>query len=177
MFAAAFALLSAVAFADATQVKSVKAGNDPIRQQGNWTLHDIASSALILEDAAADAPSKLSASLILDEFRMQCPYGDHVGALIPVEGASPKQYTLQFVKDDAQLPEGAIKDGWFKTDATDDFSHPDLQKLGNSKVGENGIFDVVEGNFDFPALTWVEKSAEAGEGFEILVDYAHDLTC
>ncbi|KAL1751970.1 hypothetical protein FB107DRAFT_278162 [Schizophyllum commune] len=165
MFAAACALLSAVAFTDATQVKSVKAGNDPIRQQGNWTLHDIPSSALILEDAAADAPSKLSASLILDEFRSART------------ATTPKQYTLQFVKDDAQLPEGAIKDGWFQTDATDDFSHPDLQKLGNSKVGENGIFDVVEGNFDFPALTWVEKSAEAGEGFEILVDYAHDLTC
>ncbi|KAL1696944.1 hypothetical protein GGG16DRAFT_42367 [Schizophyllum commune] len=177
MFANVLALLSAVAFVDATQVKSVRIGDDPIRQQGNWTVHDVASSAVVLENAAAGVASTLSATLILDELRMECPYADHVGALIPVEGASPKQYTLQFVKEDAQLPAGAIKDGWFQKDAADDLIHPDQQKLGNSKVNQNGVFDVVEGNFDFPALSWVEKTPEPGEGFLVVVDYSHDLTC
>ncbi|KAL1718841.1 hypothetical protein EV715DRAFT_200429 [Schizophyllum commune] len=106
MFAIALALFSAIAFIDATQVQPINACSDLVHQQGNWTLHDIASGSpsVILEDAPADTAS----SLIPDDFRIQCPSGHHIGALVPVEGASPKQYTLQFVVDDEQLPEGAI---------------------------------------------------------------------
>ncbi|KAI5827411.1 hypothetical protein K523DRAFT_418460 [Schizophyllum commune Tattone D] len=103
MFAIAFALLGAIAFIDVTQVQLIKACSDPVRQQGNSTLHDIASS-VILEDTPANALSALD----LNDFRIQCPGGDHIGALVPVEGANPTQYTLQFVEDDSQLPDGAI---------------------------------------------------------------------
>ena len=44
-------------------------------------------------------------------------------------------------------------------------------------MNQNGVFDVVEGHFDFPALSWVEKTPEPGEGFLVVVDYSHDLTC
>ncbi|KAI5889702.1 uncharacterized protein SCHCODRAFT_02751210 [Schizophyllum commune H4-8] len=106
MFAIALALLGAITIINVTSVKSTKACNDPVHQHGNWTLHDTASgpSSVILEDASPDTAS----SLILDDFRIECPSGHHIGALVPVEGESPKQYALQFVEDDAQLPEGAI---------------------------------------------------------------------
>ncbi|KAL1665947.1 hypothetical protein GGF50DRAFT_51659 [Schizophyllum commune] len=99
MFAIALALLGASAFVHATQVEPSRTSNDTVSQ-----MYDITSSSTILEGASANAPYPL----ILDDFRIPCPSGDHIGALVPIEGASPKQYTLQFVEDDAQLPEGAI---------------------------------------------------------------------
>ncbi|KAL1704596.1 hypothetical protein EV121DRAFT_205471 [Schizophyllum commune] len=104
MFAIALALLGASAFVHATQVEPLRTGNDTVSQlEGNWTLYDISPST-ILKEVSANAPYALT----LDDFRIPCPSGDHIGALIPVEGANPKQYTLQFLQDDAQLPEGAI---------------------------------------------------------------------
>ena len=67
-------------------------------------LFETSSSSTILKEVSTNAPYPLT----LDGFRVPCPSGDHIGALVPVEGASSKQYTLQFLQDDAQLPEGAI---------------------------------------------------------------------
>ncbi|KAL1753693.1 hypothetical protein FB107DRAFT_217211 [Schizophyllum commune] len=104
MFVIALAILGASAFVHATQVEPLKTGNDTISHpEGNWTLYASTSSSSILVEGS-NAPYPLT----LDDFRIPCPSGDHIGALVPVEGASPKQYTLQFLQDDAQLPEGAI---------------------------------------------------------------------
>ncbi|KAL1696223.1 hypothetical protein GGG16DRAFT_121070 [Schizophyllum commune] len=105
MFGIALAILGASTLVNATQVEPLKTGNDTISQpEGNRTLYTPASSSSILAEGSANAPYPLT----LDDPRILCPSGDHIGALVPVEGASPKQYTLQFLQDDAQLPEGAI---------------------------------------------------------------------
>ena len=104
MFGIALAVLGASILVNATQVEPLKTGNDTINQpEGNWTLYAPASSSSILVEGS-NAPYPLT----LDGFRISCLSRDHIGGLVPVEGAIPKQYTLQFLQDDAQLPEGAI---------------------------------------------------------------------
>ncbi|KAL1740203.1 hypothetical protein HDZ31DRAFT_85553 [Schizophyllum fasciatum] len=103
---------------------------------------------------------------------MSCPFPDYHGVLVPVEGTDPVQYTFEFAKVGAELAAGSIADGWTESDLTDDLKHPDLKKLANSKAG-SGVFDMTSANFDFPALTF--KPVE-GEGYAIVVDYAHEFT-
>ncbi|KAL1738878.1 hypothetical protein HDZ31DRAFT_14968, partial [Schizophyllum fasciatum] len=153
MYAPALALLAGASLASAAAVRSLAPGADAISGQGNWTLHSIAPTAVVVADSPVPTLSAISASLVQGELKMYCPYPDFRAALVPVEGTDPKQYTFEFVKADAELKEGTIVDGWTQSDLTDDLKHPDLQKVANSKAGK-GVFDVTTANFDFPALTF-----------------------
>ncbi|KAL1660460.1 hypothetical protein GGF50DRAFT_91255 [Schizophyllum commune] len=179
MFSTALFVLGAVGLASATQVKYIKASaTDPLNSQGNWTLHSIAPSAFILEDAPDATTSNVSAYLNGKQVKMDCPYDGLVAALLPVDGSDPKQYTFEFVKADAKLAEGAITDGWFEEDAIPGINYPDLKKMGNSNVNQEGFFDVVDdGDFDFPALSWIAQKPQNGQGYQIVIDYAHDAEC
>ncbi|KAL1699499.1 hypothetical protein EV121DRAFT_216109 [Schizophyllum commune] len=176
MFSTALFVLGAVGLASATQVKYIKASaTDPLNSQGNWTLHSIAPSTFILEDAPDATTSNVSAYLNGKQVKMDCPYDGLVAALLPVDGSDPKQYTFEFVKADAKLAEGAITDGWFEEDAIPGINYPDLKKMGNSNVNQEGFFDVVDdGDFDFPALSWIAQKPQNGQGYQIVIDYAHD---
>ncbi|KAL1726973.1 hypothetical protein EV714DRAFT_218263 [Schizophyllum commune] len=176
MFSTALFVLGAVGLASATQVKYIKASaTDPLNSQGNWTLHSIAPSTFILEDAPDATTSNVSAYLNGKQVKMDCPYDGLVAALLPVEGVDPKQYTFDFVKADAKLAEGAITDGWFEEDAIPGINYPDLKKIGNSNVSQEGFFEVVDdGDFDFPALSWIAQKPQNGQGYQIVIDYAHD---
>ncbi|KAL1719419.1 hypothetical protein EV715DRAFT_199332 [Schizophyllum commune] len=176
MFSTALFVLGAVGLASATQVKYIKASaTDPLNSQGNWTLHSIAPSTFILEDAPDATTSNVSAYLNGKQVKMDCPYDGLVAALLPVDGSDPKQYTFEFVKANAKLAEGAITDGWFEEDAIPGINYPDLKKIGNSNVNKEGFFDVVDdGDFDFPALSWIEQKPQNGQGYQIVIDYAHD---
>ncbi|KAL1726975.1 hypothetical protein EV714DRAFT_254375 [Schizophyllum commune] len=173
MFATTLALLATVAFVNGAAVKSLKPDADPVHGQGNWTLHAIAPTKVILDDSPVPTLSSISASLVSGELKMYCPYPDYRAVLVPVEGTDPTQYTFEFAKADAELAEGSITDGWTQSDLTDDYQFPDLQKVANSKAGE-GVFDMTSANFDFPSLTW--KPAK-GKGYEVVLDYAHEPTC
>ncbi|KAI4520626.1 hypothetical protein K525DRAFT_279668 [Schizophyllum commune Loenen D] len=179
MFSTALFVLGAVGLASATQVKYIKASaTDPLNSQGNWTLHSIAPSTFILEDAPDATTSNVSAYLNGKQVKMDCPYDGLVAALLPVDGSDPKQYTFEFVKADAKLAEGAITDGWFEEDAIPGINYPDLKKMGNSNVNQEGFFDVVDdGDFDFPALSWIAQKPQNGQGYQIVIDYAHDAEC
>ncbi|KAL1739923.1 hypothetical protein HDZ31DRAFT_48527 [Schizophyllum fasciatum] len=173
MFPPALALLASASLASATAIKALAPGADALRGQTNWTLNAVSDTAVALQDAPAGTPSNISASLVSGELKMSCPFPDYHGVLVPVEGTDPVQYTLEFAKVGAELAAGSIADGWTSSDLTDDLRHPDLKKLANSKAGK-GVFDVTSANFDFPALTF--KPVE-GEGYAIVIDYAHDITC
>ncbi|KAL1688252.1 hypothetical protein GGG16DRAFT_60372 [Schizophyllum commune] len=179
MFSTTLFVLGAVGLASATQVKYIKASaTDPLNSQGNWTLHSIAPSAFILEDAPDATTSNVSAYLDGKQVKMDCPYDGLVAALLPVDGSDPKQYTFEFVKADAKLADGAITDGWFEEDAIPGINYPDLKKIGNSNVNQEGFFDVVDdGDFDFPALSWIEQKPQNGQGYQVVIDYAHDAEC
>ncbi|KAL1751971.1 hypothetical protein FB107DRAFT_220904 [Schizophyllum commune] len=179
MFSTALFVLGAVGLTSATQVKYIKASaTDPLNSQGNWTLHSIAPSAFILEDAPDATVSNVSAYVNGNQVKMDCPYDGLVAALLPVDGSDPKQYTFEFVKADAKLAEGAITDGWYEEDAIPGINYPDLKKIGNSNIDWEGFFDVVDdGDFDFPALSWIEQKPQNGQGYQIVIDYAHDAEC
>ena len=45
-------------------------------------------------------------------------------------------------------------------------------------MNQEGFFDVVDdGDFDFPALSWIEQKPQNGQGYQIVIDYAHDAEC
>ncbi|KAL1739819.1 hypothetical protein HDZ31DRAFT_68553 [Schizophyllum fasciatum] len=183
MFAAALTLLSGLALANAAGLR-YGATSEYGQNQGDFILHETANPSGYVLGGSVATNLSISATLTNGELWMHCPYEGYQAVLVPVAGADPAAYTVQFINSFEGLPAGTLMGKWATTEDRTGLGNDNFTKVINLNHPEDvGRWDVHLNNDKYDGVNtieWVNKSYyDHGvyRGWFIVLDNANDVTC